>query len=47
MWGHIKDVLHLRKSRWKVTEQKLFRSVFTQKDPRAEPVTRGGRKRRV
>ena len=36
-------MLHSRKSRWKATEQKLFRSVFTQKDAEAEPVARGGR----
>ena len=42
VWSRIEDVLHSHKSRWKATEQKLFRSVFTQKDPRAEPVTRGG-----
>ena len=28
---------------WKATEQKLCRSVFTQKDPAAEPVAKGGR----
>jgi type I restriction enzyme M protein len=32
-------VLRTRKSRWKEPEQKLFRSVFTQKDP----VATGGR----
>ena len=32
-----------RESRWKATEQKLFRSVFTQKDPGAESVAKGGR----
>ena len=42
-WSRIDDVLHSRKSRWKATEQKLFRSVFTQKDPEAEAVARGGR----
>ena len=42
VWSHIEDVLHSRRSRWKATEQKLFRGVFTQKSPRAEPVTRGG-----
>ena len=42
VWGHIEDVLHSRKSRWKAPEQKLFRSVFTQKDHRAEPITRDG-----
>ncbi len=41
--GGSEDVLHLRKSRWKATEQKLFRSVCTQKDPEAEPVAAGGR----
>ena len=43
VWDCIEDVLHSRKSRWKATEQKLFRSVFTQKDPEAAPVARGGR----
>ena len=43
VWSHIEDMLHSRKSRWKATEQKLFRSVFTQKDAEAEPVARGGR----
>ena len=41
-WSRIKDMLHSRKSRWKAHEQMLFRSVFTQKDPEAEPVTAGG-----
>ena len=41
-WADITDLLHTRKSRWKATEQKLFRGVFTQKDSEAEPVTRGG-----
>ena len=43
VWNRIDDVLHSRESRWKATEQKLFRSVFTQKDPEAEPVPMGGR----
>ena len=43
VWSRIEDLLHARKSRWKATEQKLFRSVFTQKDPGAEPVAMGGR----
>jgi type I restriction enzyme M protein len=38
-WARIADVLHARGSRWKATEQKLFRSVFTERDPAAEPVT--------
>jgi type I restriction enzyme M protein len=43
VWSRIEDLLHARKSRWKASEQKLFRSVFTQKDPEAEPVAKGGR----
>ena len=36
-------MLRTRKSCWKAPEQKLFRSVFTQKDPETEPVARGSR----
>jgi type I restriction enzyme M protein len=43
VWAHIEELLRTRKSRWKAPEQKLFRSVFTQKDPEAEPVARDGR----
>jgi type I restriction enzyme M protein len=43
VWNRIEDMLHQRKSRWKATEHKLFRSVFTQKDPEAEPVAKDGR----
>jgi type I restriction enzyme M protein len=43
IWARIEEVLHERKSRWKAPEQRLFRSVFTQKDLGAEPVVRGGR----
>jgi type I restriction enzyme M protein len=43
VWHGIEDLLHARRSRWKATEQKLFRSVFTRKDPVAEPVAKGGR----
>ena len=43
VWSRIQDMLHSRKSRWRATEQKLFRSVCTQKDSEAEPVTSGGR----
>jgi len=38
VWSRIEDVLLVRKSRWKATEQKRFRSVFAQKDTEAEPV---------
>jgi len=43
VWSRIEDVVHERKSRWKATEQKLFRSVFTQRDPEAEAVPKGER----
>jgi type I restriction enzyme M protein len=43
VWTHIEELLRTRKSRRKAPEQKLFRSVFTHKDPEAEPVARGGR----
>ena len=42
MWQHIADLLNERQSRWKKSEQKLFRDVFTEKDPEAEPVARDG-----
>lgn len=43
VWSRIENLLRESKSRWKATEQKLFRSVFTQKDAEAEPVSKGGR----
>jgi len=43
VWNRIKDLLHDRKSAWNTPEQKLFRSVFTQRDSEAEPVAKGGR----
>jgi type I restriction enzyme M protein len=43
VWARIGEVLRICMSRWKASEQKLFRSVFTQNDPEAEPVARGGR----
>jgi type I restriction enzyme M protein len=43
VWGRIQVLLHKRPSKWKKTEEKLFRDVFTQKDPEAEPVLKGGR----
>ena len=42
MRQHIADLLNERQSRWKKSEQKLFRDVFTEKDPEAEPVARDG-----
>ena len=43
VWSRIQDMLRSHKSRWRATEQNLFRSVFTQKDSDAEAVTKGGR----
>ena len=43
VWAHIEDVLRENGSRWKAAERNLFRSVFTQKDPDAEPVSTGAR----
>lgn len=37
-WEAIEGLLRKRGSRWKTPEQKLFRSVFAQKDPKAEPI---------
>jgi type I restriction enzyme M protein len=42
-WERIEKLLRKRDSRWKANEQKLFRSVFTQKDSTAKPVSRAGR----
>lgn len=44
VWDEIDGLLGKRKSRWKTSEQKLFRSVFTRPDPDAEPVVKGARK---
>ena len=42
-WDEIETLLKKRGSCWKATEQKLFRSVFTQRDTKAAPVPAGGR----
>ena len=42
-WESIADLLRKRQSRWKKVEQRLFRDVFTEKDPQAEPVRKDGR----
>jgi len=41
VWEQIQDALHERRSRWKQSEQKLFRNIFTRKDPEAVPVAKG------
>ncbi|MCK9365192.1 MAG: type I restriction-modification system subunit M [Syntrophales bacterium] len=38
----LQDVLQECRSKWKAPELKLFRDVFTQRDPNAEPVFQGG-----
>ena len=42
-WEEIEALLKKRGSRWKTIEQKLYRSVFTQRDAKAKPVPAGGR----
>ena len=44
-WESIADLLSERQSRWKKVEQKLFRDVFTEKDPQAERVRKDGREK--
>jgi type I restriction enzyme M protein len=41
VWSRIEDLLHRRGSRWKASEHKLFRSIFTHKDPGADLVANG------
>ncbi|MBS1819905.1 MAG: SAM-dependent DNA methyltransferase [Acidobacteria bacterium] len=38
-WAEIEALLKKRGSRWRAAEQKLFRSVFTHRDSKAEPVS--------
>ena len=41
VWRDIEDLLRADGSRWKAAERSIFRSVFTRKDPDAEPVLKG------
>ncbi len=43
VWNRISALLQSRNSRWKAHEKKIFRSVFTHKNPDAEPVAGTGR----
>ena len=45
VWRNIENLLLVNESRWKASERSLFRSVFTKKDPDAEPVVQGTRMR--
>jgi type I restriction enzyme M protein len=47
VWSQIEDLLHARKSRWKAAEQKLFRNVFTKKDPDGERVLKTFRSKKT
>ena len=38
VWKQITAILHQRSSRWKKSEQSLFRDVFTESDPEAAPI---------
>lgn len=38
VWAQIEELVRKHESRWKLSEQKLFRSVFTERDVEAEPV---------
>jgi len=42
-WRSFQKLLRQRSSRWKATEAKLFRNVFTSTDPSAERVAAGGK----
>ena len=44
VWRDIENLLRANGSRWKATECSLFRSVFTEKGPDAEPVVKAKRK---
>jgi type I restriction enzyme M protein len=41
VWAGIEKLLKKRDSRWKAPEEKLFRSVFTVKDPQGTPIRKG------
>ena len=43
VWNDVEDILRGNDSRWKAPQKKLFRDVFTVKDPEAAPVLDDGR----
>jgi type I restriction enzyme M protein len=43
VWEQVQDILHERRVRWKTSEKKRFREVFTERDSDAEPVAAEGR----
>jgi type I restriction enzyme M protein len=42
VWRQVEDLLQDRKVNWKKFEKALFQNVFSQKDPKAEPVLKEG-----
>jgi type I restriction enzyme M protein len=38
IWERVQDVLNVEGARWKAPEQRMFRTVFTERDPEAAPV---------
>ena len=46
-WDEIERLLKQRGSRWKQSEETLFRAVFTQRDPAAKPVPTRERRKKV
>jgi type I restriction enzyme M protein len=40
VWARISELLRRRKSRWKTSEQRIFRNVFTNRDVKAEKVVK-------
>jgi type I restriction enzyme M protein len=46
-WAEVQELLRSRGCKWKAPEAKLFRDVFTIKDPEAEPVVKSGAGKKV
>jgi type I restriction enzyme M protein len=46
-WERISKLLAKEGSKWRAVEQKLFRNVFTRKDPQAEPIRTGTKGKKI
>jgi type I restriction enzyme M protein len=46
-WERISKLLDKEGSKWRAVEQKLFRNVFTRKDPQAEPIRIGTKGKKI
>lgn len=44
-WKKVEQVLNKRNRRWKAPEEKAFRQAFTERDPEAKPISKGGREK--